>query len=91
MIEICIYGKPNCQFCDNAKDKLDLMGMPFTFYNLDSIEEWKGRGKPAAMAEYALTDKLPIIKIEGRHYTYTKAMKVLKSMEKKNGEKLTDS
>lgn len=85
-MDIRIYGKLNCALCEAAKDKMKLRGLFFRFYDLEKwSHDWRNTGYVDAMAEYRLTEKLPIIMLDGVCYSYTKAMKELKRREKNNG------
>lgn len=37
-LNIVIYGRSNCQWCDAAKNLLDRKGWAYTYYNLMAME-----------------------------------------------------
>jgi len=86
--EIYVHGKPGCDLCDAAKEKLARLGLAYTFVNLESAPtdaalNWRATGCAEAMAHYAENGKLPVIVINGAGYAYAAAMKRLKKMRKK--------
>ena len=91
MIEI--FGKENCGICDAAKDKMERMKIPYGFHNVDEFTEvhegWREDGSVDRVALLSLNNvTIPTIVIEGKPYTYTEAMKLLKS--RKNDARKSD-
>lgn len=84
-VETVVFGKPGCGLCDAAKEKLDLMKIPWRFENLqEQPSNWRETGLVEARAMYALHQeaKLPIIRFNGSYYTYTEAIKCIKEFLK---------
>ncbi|HSW00034.1 MAG TPA: glutaredoxin domain-containing protein [Sedimentisphaerales bacterium] len=77
---IRLFGKPNCGLCEAAKAKLDLLGFAYVFRSLDDVEHWRDdeAGMTTAMAEYQMTDTLPVFLIDGAPMSYPRAMKALR-------------
>lgn len=81
---IVVLGKSGCGKCASAKEKLELMGLPYHAVELDTAE---GRDHPsaddalAAAADGGLNigNDIPIIVIDGVAYKYAEAMKTLKA------------
>ena len=82
--KIKVFGKPNCELCDAAKEKLDIMKFKYSFTDLDKAQEHSegGRndGRIEALSYYDLTEKLPVILIDGEAMGYAAAMKKLKGI-----------
>lgn len=83
MISVQIYGKPGCQICEVAKEKMRLLQVEFEFRNIEKALElhdgWRTDGSVAVMAAYHSHNlALPIIFIDGVDYNYPGAMKELK-------------
>jgi glutaredoxin len=81
--DITVFGKKGCKLCDAAKDKLDKLGLPFRFIDLERISDgepcaWRTEGATDAMAMYQHIATLPVISIDGACLTYPQAVKRLK-------------
>ena len=78
--DVFVYGKKGCGKCEAAKEKLELMGVPYEFRKMKDVLDGKIPDKEA-LVRYALADQeLPILVIYGKGYTYPEAMKVLKGV-----------
>ena len=87
-MQIAIYGKAGCKKCLAAKNKLEIMGLPFSSYDLfDYPPDWRDKGLSMAMAEYQLTDTLPVIRIDDQYMGYPPAMKILKKSKPRKDQK----
>jgi glutaredoxin len=80
---IKVYGKESCQLCKRAKEKLELMGLPFESKTLAEYikwhENWRNDESVAVLAFYSkIHNHMPIISIDGELYEYAGAMKILK-------------
>ena len=78
-----VYGKKGCGICDAAKEKLRLLGLPFTEFDLAAKIElhdgWRTDGTVAVMAGHADTNLgMPIILIDGEAFSYPDAMRKLR-------------
>jgi ribonucleoside-diphosphate reductase alpha chain len=56
-----VYGKNNCPFCAQAKDELELRGIPFDYVDIEEI------GKTAAEVTGRKVKTVPQIFIEGKY------------------------
>lgn len=79
-----IYGKKNCGICEAAKEKFDLLGIPYEFFNVDEFtvlhDGWRDDGSIGRMGALAFNDQtIPTVVIDGMPYTYGEAMRVLKN------------
>ena len=83
---ITIYGKPGCGKCDACKDKLERLGVPYHFVDLEAPGD-DFRKNPGdvcdAMATYQLQQDLPLVGIAGTLYSYAAAMKEIKRRKRK--------
>ena len=88
---IKIYTKPGCAMCMAAKEKMRLMDIPFTEQELAPClaptEGWRERQDYLYMAKASETGKvpgdiIPAFEIDNKIYTYTQAMKILKTRAK---------
>ncbi len=82
-----IYGKENCGICEAAKEKFDLLGVPYEFFNVDEFsmlhDGWRTDGSVARVAALALNNQtIPTIVIDGMPYTYGDAMRRLKNRKR---------
>lgn len=79
---IIIYGKDGCKKCEAAKDKLDRLGLEYTYKDLQTSLQphpgWREDGTVELMQTYTILDTLPLIAINGAVMDYPMAMKVLK-------------
>jgi glutaredoxin len=84
-MKVVVYGKDGCVLCEAAKDKLNRMGVPFTFDCLQKYTEyhdgWRVDGSVDLLAFHTLVDTLPIIQIDGELFTYPQAMKKLRDVK----------
>ena len=84
---INIYGKEGCKLCEAAKQKLALLGKVYVEHNLEwhitLHEGWREDGSVPlqAFCQHVADDHIPmpIIEIDGKHYTYSQAMRKLKN------------
>lgn len=80
---ITVFGKPNCGLCNAAKEKLDLLKVPYNYQNLEEISEfhkgWRTDGSVETVAFYHTIGTLPVVKKDGQYMTYPQLMKELKS------------
>ncbi len=79
-----IYGKENCGICEAAKEKFDLLGVPYKFFNVDEFTElhegWRDDGSAARIAALAFNNQtIPTIVVDGMPYNYGDAMRKLKN------------
>ena len=83
---VVVYGKPGCGKCEAAKDKLNKLGVPFESAILaDKIlphDGWRNDGTAAVMACYTATNTMPVLLIDNDAYSYSGAMRLLKSRKK---------
>lgn len=79
---IHVYSKPGCGKCDAAKNKLKLMGLPYTEHNLEYYvnlhEGWRSDGSADVMAAHTMLDTLPIFRLNDEFHDYPSAMRKLK-------------
>jgi len=80
---ITVFGKPNCGLCKAAKEKLDLLKVPYTEGNVDEILQlhtgWRKDGSVEIVAFYYALGTLPVIQKDGELMSYPQLMKVLKN------------
>lgn len=86
---IHIYGSETCKKCIAAKDKLKKMGFNFVSHNLAyhiaHHDGWQDDDSVNLMVFNIEQDgHMPFIKIDNEYYDYSKAMKKLKRLKKKN-------
>lgn len=88
---ITLYGRENCKLCEAAKQKLDLLDVPYVFVSLEDTAECYARrfggGSVEAMAAYQDKETLPWIWIldeagqgAGALLSYPEAMRLLKEV-----------
>ena len=78
-MDVVVYGKPGCELCSAAKDKLERMEVPFNSVNLEAHgDDWRVSGVIEAYSYYMLWDTLPVISIDGEFMKYPDAMRLLK-------------
>jgi len=78
-MKIVILGKVGCFNCENAKKRLTDMGLIYDFYSIEEAAKgWRELNLIKAMTEYQMTQKLPIIMIDGEPYSYAKGITVAK-------------
>ncbi len=56
-----VYGKPSCPYCAQAKDELEMRGIPFDYIDLEDV------GKTAAEVTGRKVKTVPQIYIEGKY------------------------
>lgn len=84
---IVLYAKADCGVCDSAKEKLQLMKLPFEVRDFDTIgqvvPDWRTNGAVEALA-YAADNggKAPILLINGVAHNYSSAMRELKRLQR---------
>lgn len=79
---ITIYGKPGCEMCQKAKDKLTALNLKFDFVDVSNwidTGEWRRKGAVGFMVEKTLREdngrpELPLVRIENRWFDYPEAM-----------------
>lgn len=80
---ITVYGKIGCDMCDKAKAKLTLLGLPFTFVDVGTLEGWREDGRVDFTVEKTWREdngkpELPLLKIGEKWCDYPEAMSLLK-------------
>jgi len=84
-IDVTVYGKDNCKFCSLAKDKLQMMEVPFRFEQIapytDHHEGWRTDRSVEILAAYRMHETLPIIHIDGLFLTYPETMRYIKQKQ----------
>jgi len=76
--DVVLYGKKGCRLCKSAAQKLDRLRVPYIKRDMADVVSGLVRDS-AALAEYCMQDeKIPIITIKGRGYSYPAAMKELR-------------
>ena len=83
MPQVTLYGKTGCQKCDAAKQKLSIMDIPYTFFDLANLRDCYERrfdGSTDGMAEYERRDAsdLPLMLIDGKWFGYSDGIAYLK-------------
>jgi glutaredoxin len=81
--DVIVYGREQCKLCVAAKDKLQMMEVPFRFELIDTYiayhEGWREDHSVEILATYRLHETLPVIKIDGLFLSYPLAIKHLKT------------
>ena len=85
---VFVYGKESCQKCHSAKEKLQKMGVDYVDQNIDDKtgyhDGWRELQSPDWYSRVLMYCNagdhidLPVIEIDSKVYTYSKAMKKLK-------------
>jgi glutaredoxin len=80
---IDVYSKKGCGVCEAAKEKLNLMGLPYRSHEMERFMEfhegWREDGSVEVLAAYAMFDNhLPLIRIDGQYFDYAGAMSRLR-------------
>ena len=80
---VIVIGKKKCGVCDSAKKKLDLMQIPYDFYDIEEMREphpeWRDDNSVDVLALYSLNNcVIPTIAIDKEVFTYSAAMARLK-------------
>jgi len=78
-----IYGKPGCQKCHAAQQKMEVLGIAFEVHDIRPMLEyhdgWRGDGAWEVLAAYHIYDQdLPIILMGREYLSYPQAMRRLK-------------
>lgn len=86
-MSVLVIGRDACGVCNSAKEKLDLMRIPYDFVNIavaaEPHENWRSDGSVDAMAYFHLGNSMiPTIVIDKVPYSYTAAMAKLKGYGK---------
>lgn len=80
---VLVIGKKKCAVCDAAKNKLELLKIPYDFIDLEEARTphagWRTDGSVDALAFFSINnDRVPTIVIDNVTYTYSAAMAHLK-------------
>lgn len=82
---ITIYGKKNCPKCESAKQKMDLLKLPYTFVDIqEPPAHWRQTQASMARAMYELLlDErpdlaLPLLEVDAIVRVYPEAMALLR-------------
>ena len=80
---VWVIGKKQCGVCDSAKKKLDLMQIPYDFYDIEEMREphegWRENESSSVLAFFNLNNcTVPTIVIDRQVFTYSAAMARLK-------------
>jgi glutaredoxin len=87
-----LFGKEGCKLCDAAKEKLDLLAVPYRVVDLQKCskgempEDWRDINLAGAQACYEITETLPWLNLGGKIVSYPEAMKMLRG-EKADSKK----
>jgi len=82
--QVEVLGKLNCRLCDAAKQKLELLKVPYVFYDVDAQvttahDGWRTDGTPDRLALFMHNNMaVPTLVINGKPYTYSAAMAKLR-------------
>lgn len=86
MAKVNVYGRLDgkCSLCEAAKEKLHLLGVKFTAYELSDFTKlhdgWRDDESVEVTATYNEIDTYPVIVIDGKGMSYSQAMKTLKAL-----------
>ncbi len=87
-----VYGKPGCEFCVRAKDKLRRLGVPYEDHDIREFtayhEGWREDGSVDVLAAYSEMNRLPLIRVGEKIMDYTAAMKALKQVHRQQQERV---
>jgi len=82
---VTVYGRENCKFCSLAKDKLQMMEIPFKSEPIDQYmnlhEGWRTDRSIEVLAAYRLKETMPIIQIDGLFLSYPETMRHIKQKQ----------
>ena len=86
-MQVVIYAKEGCGICKSAKEKFEMMEIPFEVkdvaYHTTWHEGWKDDGSIEVLTEYSRRDQhIPLILIDGKWHDYPSAMRFLKGATK---------
>jgi glutaredoxin len=85
-MRIVILGKSGCGKCAAAKEKLERMGLAYTYVALDNPNGWRKQGAAKALADAAMAgmdiSRPPVVVVDDEAYDYSAAMKILKARVK---------
>ena len=82
-MKIVLYSKPDCTICSRAKEKLELMKLPYETKDLKECiehhEGWQKDNTHKLLAFFTQNNqRAPVIEIDGEYYDYPGAMQKLK-------------
>ena len=82
-----LYSMEGCGFCSKAKQKLDILGFPYTDVDINERIKfrpgWREDGSVELLAAFAMADNHPpVIRVGGEYHGYSKAMQVLKRIKR---------
>lgn len=91
-MRVCIYSKEGCGKCDAAKEKMEQLGIDYEEhkleYHITLHENWKNDGSVDLLAWCAEQgdpkEQLPTIQIDDDFFTYSAAMRRLKTIIKQH-------
>jgi glutaredoxin len=81
---VAVLGKAKCRLCDAAKQKLELLKVPYVFYDIDehvttAHDGWRIDGTVDLLALFMHNNMaVPTLVIDGKPYTYSAAMAKLR-------------
>jgi len=79
---VAIYGKEGCERCEKAKEKMEILGIPYSVhsaeYHTTPHEGWKTDGSIDVLAASVMDESLPLIRVGGQVLGYAEAMRALK-------------
>jgi glutaredoxin len=85
--QVVVYGKPKCKLCEDCKKKLDIMGVPYAFRNIEDAaqlhEGWRDDGTVDLVAMHSLINEhVPMVVVNGnKPFDYPGAMKFFKALK----------
>lgn len=92
MLRIRVYGKDGCKTCEKAKQKLEIMELPYEFVDIAPAIEgtakgenpnWRNDDSVMLMAAYQLYYTLPLIRFgDEEPVDYPEAMQRCREIEK---------
>jgi len=86
-VTVFVVGKQNCGVCDSAKQKLELMKIPYTFLDADAAGDihdgWREDHSILALAALNFSNNtIPTIVVDYHVFGYSEAMAYLKGLVK---------
>ena len=86
-MKVLVVGKKNCGVCESAKQKLELMKIPYTFLDADESgkvhDGWREDHSVLALAALSFNNNaIPTIVVDSRVFGYSEAMAYLKGLKK---------
>ena len=83
---IAIYSKPDCDFCEKAKQKMAILGFTYQEHSIEyhttDHDSWRVDGSVDVLAAHAMLNSIPLFRIEGQFHDYPSAMRTLKRMKR---------